>query len=64
MRLFTAGAIAMVAGVSAYSMDALPQFFGALLGAFVAGIVRNDKAKIRVIVVDAINTHVRKYHKE
>lgn len=63
MRVLTAATISLVAGAGAYSMHAFPQFLGALLGAFVAGIVRNDRERIKVIVSDALDRHVIKFHK-
>jgi len=48
---------------AAVHYDALSQFLGGAFGAFLATYARNDKKKMRVIVVDAIHEHEKRLHK-
>ena len=63
MKFFSAGVLALGATASAYTLDAMPQFLGAALGAFVAIMVKNERQKMMILIDDALTKHVRTYHK-
>ena len=64
MKFFAAGTLALGATASAYSLDVMPQFLGAALGAFVAIMVKNERQKLMILIDDALEKHVKRYHKE
>lgn len=60
-------AAVMVGSVSyAYIADVTPEFIGAMLGAFIATWIRNDKRRMQLIAKDVArevtNEHLRAYY--